>query len=49
MPEVGAVMHPIATNFNIEDLRYAFGLVKPRAYVPTFYKGVDFEKRLDDA
>lgn len=46
--KVGAVMHPIATNFNIEDLRYAFGLVKPRAYIcPTFYKGVDFEKRFD--
>ncbi len=45
--KVGAVMHPVATNFNGEDLKYSFGLVHPRAYIcPTFYKGTDYEAQL---
>ena len=42
--KVGAVMHPVATNFNADDLSYAFGLVKPRVYIcPTVYKTADYE------
>lgn len=47
--KVGAVMHPIATNFNSEDLKYEIGLVNPRAYIcPTFYKGIDFEAQFQE-
>lgn len=46
--KVGAVMHPIATNFNVDDLNHAFKLVKPRVYIcPTVYKQVDYEAQFE--
>lgn len=41
--KAGAVMHPIATAFNGEDLKYQFSLVDTKLYIaPTFYHKTDY-------
>ena len=45
--KVGAVMHPLAKNFNEEDLVYGLNLVGSKAFIcPTFDHKTDYEEQI---
>ncbi len=45
--KVGAVLHPLPKNFNVDDLSYVMNVVGTKAYIgPTFYHKTDYEAQI---